>query len=288
MKKPDLNSKDIDKLVDAVTSEVQRRLTHAATSGPTSSQRNDGFIVQTMINEGASRFGSNAGDPPPLHSQLAGMIDHTLLKPDASHEQIKKLCEEASQYKFATVCVNSSNVGLAAKLLAGTGVKAIAVVGFPLGATTAAAKAFETLEAIREGAQEIDTVINIGALKSKDYKEVFDDLKGVVEAAGNIPVKVILETSSLTEDEKIIGCALSKAAGAAFVKTSTGFAGGGATVDDVKLMRRIVGTDIGVKASGGVRTYDDAKKMVEAGANRLGTSASVEIVTGKKSGDKGY
>jgi len=266
----EFDSKNIDRLVEAVTSEVHRRL------------------------ENHGKDGKSSHTPPPLHSQLAQMIDHTLLKPDASHEQIKVLCEEAAKYRFATVCVNSSNVGLAAKLLAGSGVKAIAVVGFPLGATTPAAKAFETLEAIREGAQEIDTVINIGALKSKDYKEVFDDLKGVVEAAGNIPAKVILETSSLTEDEKIIGCALSKAAGAAFVKTSTGFAGGGATVEDVKLMRRIVGPDIGVKASGGVRTFDDAQKMIAAGANRLGTSASVEIVTGnkattdKKPSDKGY
>jgi deoxyribose-phosphate aldolase len=277
----DLDSKNIDRLVEAVTSEVHRRLENLKTG-------NETHVVQKMLNEGAVRFSSSAGDPAPLHSQLASMIDHTLLKPDASHEQIKALCEEAAKYKFATVCVNSSNVGLAAKLLAGTGVKAIAVVGFPLGAASAASKAFETLEAIREGALEIDTVINLGALKSRDYKEVFDDLRGVVEAAGNIPVKVILETSSLTEDEKIIGCALAKGAGAAFVKTSTGFAGGGATVEDVKLMRRIVGPDIGVKASGGVRTYDDAKKMVEAGANRLGTSASVEIVTGKKSADKGY
>lgn len=276
----------MDQLVEAVTSEVSRRLKSQESHGPGTPK--GAQVIQSMVNEGAVRFSSTPSDNPPLHSQIASMIDHTLLKPDASHEQIKKLCEEAAKYKFATVCVNSSNVGLAAKLLTGTGVKAIAVVGFPLGATTASAKAFETLEAIREGAQEIDTVINIGALKSKDYKEVFDDIKGVVEAAGKIPVKVILETSSLTEDEKIISCGLSKAAGAAFVKTSTGFAGGGATVEDIKLMRRIVGPDMGVKASGGVRTYDDAKKFVEAGATRLGASASVEIVTGQKSQGQGY
>ncbi len=276
MRSLELDPKNIERLVDAVTNEVHRRLENVKSGDPIKSPTPSTVVTAT----------SQASLRP---ADLAAMIDHTLLKPDASHEQIKNLCVEAAQYGFATVCVNSSNVGLASKLLAGTGVKAIAVVGFPLGAASAAAKAFETLEAIREGAQEIDTVINIGALKSKDYKEVFDDLKGVVSAAGNIPVKVILETSSLTEDEKIIGCALSKAAGAAFVKTSTGFAGGGATVDDVKLMRRIVGIDIGVKASGGVRNFEDAKKMVHAGANRLGTSASVEIVTGSSpKTDKGY
>jgi len=283
-KNSNINSENMERLVEAVTSEVHRRLENLKSG----TQGKPHEVVQAMLNEGAVRFSSHPGEALPLHNQLASMIDHTLLKPDASHEQIKTLCEEAAKYKFATVCVNSSNIGLAAKLLAGSGVKPIAVVGFPLGATTAAAKAFETLEAIREGALEIDMVINLGALKSKDYKEVFDDIKGVVQAAGDIPVKVILETTTLTEDEKIIGCALSKASGAAFVKTSTGFAGGGATVEDIKLMRRIVGSDMGVKASGGVRTFDDAKKFVEAGANRLGASASVEIVTGKKASDKGY
>ncbi|MBK9293759.1 MAG: deoxyribose-phosphate aldolase [Oligoflexia bacterium] len=230
-----------------------------------------------------SSFGSSSNN-----IDLAPMIDHTLLKPDASHEQIKKLCQEAMEYKFATVCVNSSNVGLAAQLLKGSNVKPIAVVGFPLGASTASAKAFETLEAIREGALEIDTVINIGALKSRNYREVYVDIRAVVEAAGNIPVKVILETSQLNEEEKIIACTLSKAAAAAFVKTSTGFGGGGATVEDIKLMRRVVGKEMGVKASGGIKTREDALKMVEAGANRLGTSSSIAIVTGQSSDTKGY
>lgn len=245
-------------------------------------------VVQDMLNAGAVRFSATGGQPPPAHPGLASMIDHTLLKPDATHEQISKLCDEARKYKFATVCVNSSNVGLAAQLLAGTEVKPIAVVGFPLGASTPKAKAFETLDAIRAGAKEIDTVINIGALKSRDYKMVFDDIYSVVEAAGKIPVKVILETSSLNDEEKIIGSALSKAAGAAFVKTSTGFAGGGATVEDIRLMRRIVGPEMGVKASGGVRTLDDANKFIQAGANRLGASASVAIVTGAQTESKGY
>ena len=299
----------MERLVEIVTSEVYKRLQSVSSpSGACSPEgcelvdckaktgRCDECVgcvtkkpqtVQTMLNEGAVRFSSTQGQSP-VDTRLAGMIDHTLLRPDATHDQIRKLCEEAAQYKFATVCVNSSNVGLAAKLLAGTGVKAIAVVGFPLGAGTPRAKAFETLEAIREGSGEIDMVINIGAMKSKDYKLVFEDIKAVVEAAGSIPVKVILETSNLNTDEKIIGSALSKAAGAAFVKTSTGFGGGGATVEDVQLMRRIVGADVGVKASGGVRTYEDAKKMIEAGANRIGASASVEIVTHQKSQDKGY
>lgn len=252
------SQKDIEKLVDAVTSVVMSKLSTRPVSPLASS------------------------------SDLARMIDHTLLKPDATQDQIKKLCEEARQYNFATVCVNSSNVGLAAQLLQGSSVKAIAVVGFPLGAATASAKAFETLEAIREGAQEIDTVINIGALKSKDYREVYLDIRSVVEAAGSIPVKVILETSQLSDEEKIIACSLSKAAGAAFVKTSTGFTGGGATVADIKLMRRIVGPEMGVKASGGVRSREDALAMIEAGANRLGTSSSISIVTGQKSEKQSY
>jgi deoxyribose-phosphate aldolase len=211
---------------------------------------------------------------------LAPYIDHTLLKADATRAEIIKLCDEARKYGFATVCVNSSNVGLAARLLEGSSSKAIAVVGFPLGAGTTSAKVFEAREAVRAGAAEIDMVINIGQLKARNYGYVECDIREVVEAAKPRPVKVILETGALTRDEKIIGCALSKAAGAAFVKTSTGFGPGGATAEDVALMRSIVGDDVGVKASGGVRTTADAQKMVEAGANRLGASASVSIVTG--------
>ncbi|MCK6552403.1 deoxyribose-phosphate aldolase [Myxococcota bacterium] len=205
-------------------------------------------------------------------------MDHTILKPDATKDELRKVCDEARKYHFATVCVNSANVRFVAACLEGSGVKAIAVVGFPLGAATTGAKAFETREAIRNGAQEIDMVINIGALKSKDYALVQSDIRGVVEAAGAIPVKVILETSMLDRDQKVIACALSKAAGAAFVKTSTGFGGGGATAEDIALMRQVVGDDIGVKASGGVRTIDDAEKMIEAGASRIGASSSVAIV----------
>lgn len=264
-KKPDKDRGQLDDLVETLTQEVMRRIAPQAAANPNAKP--------TSIEVTAP-------------SQVARYIDHTLLKPDATADQIKKLCEEARQYNFATVCVNSSQVRLAAELLKGSTVKPIAVVGFPLGASTAKAKAFETLEAIRHGAEEIDTVINIGALKSRDYKTVHEDIKAVVDAAQPIPVKVILETSQLNEEEKIISCALSSAAGAAFVKTSTGFTGGGATIEDVQLMRRIVGPNLGVKASGGVRDYETAKKMLAAGANRLGTSSSIAIVTGQSADPK--
>jgi deoxyribose-phosphate aldolase len=213
---------------------------------------------------------------------IAGYIDHTLLKADATREDVVKLCDEARKWGFATVCLNSSNIALAARLLHGSTVKPIAVVGFPLGAGTTASKVFETREAVRAGAGEIDMVINIGALKGRDYALVESDIRAVVDAASPKPLKVILETGGLTRDEKVIGCALAKAAGAAFVKTSTGFGQGGATADDIALMRSIVGDDVGVKASGGIRTTDDAQKMIAAGANRLGASASIAIVTNAK------
>jgi deoxyribose-phosphate aldolase len=222
-------------------------------------------------------------DAEPLNADLACFIDHTLLKADATDEDIAQLCAEARQYGFATVCVNSSQVALAARLLEGAATRPIAVVGFPLGAMASASKAFDAGEAVREGAAEIDMVLNIGALRGKHYALVFEDIARVVAAASPAPVKVILETSQLTADEKIVGCVLAKAAGAAFVKTSTGFAGGGATVADVELMRRIVGADMGVKASGGIRTTEDARRMLAAGASRLGVSASVAIVTGSAS-----
>ena len=210
---------------------------------------------------------------------LAGYIDHTLLKPDATRDEVIKLCDEARRYSFATVCLNSSHIALAKRLLDGCPTRPIAVVGFPLGAALTSAKVFETREAVRAGAAEIDMVINIGALKSKDYRLAEEDIRAVVDAARPAPVKVILETGSLSRDEKVIGCALAKAAGEAFVMTSTGFGQGGATVEDITLMRQVVGNDMGVKASGGVRTTQDAEKMVAAGANRIGASASVAIVT---------
>jgi deoxyribose-phosphate aldolase len=244
--------------------------------------------VDNIISFGASRIGANAGISSQIDTKLASMIDHTLLKPDATQAELTKVCTEAREYHFATVCVNSSNIPFVARLLKGSSVKPIAVVGFPLGAATSQAKAFEAKEAIHSGAEEIDMVINIGALKSKDYKTVYEDIKQVVEASKPYAVKVILETSSLDHDEKVLACALSKTAGAAFVKTSTGFASGGATVEDIALMRKIVGENMHVKASGGIRTKEDAEKMVNAGADRIGASASVAIVTGKQTKTGGY
>lgn len=226
--------------------------------------------------------------PPGTNVDLASVIDHTLLKPEATREELLKVCEEAKTYGFATVCVNSSNVALVAKELKGTPVKPIAVVGFPLGAMSAEGKAYEAAVAVAEGAREIDTVINIGALKAKNYQAVHEDIAAVVEAAHPYKVKVILETSNLNQDEKIAGCIIAKAAGAHFVKTSTGFGKGGATVEDITLMRQIVGKDMEVKASGGIRTTEDALKMIKAGADRIGASASIAIVTGKTEAKGGY
>lgn len=238
--------------------------------------------IKNLLSSGAERIGAKTGiNGAKIDAKMAAMIDHTLLKPDATREQLMQVCEEARQYGFATVCVNSANIPLVARQLQGSTVKPIAVVGFPLGAATSQAKAFEAKEAIRAGAREIDMVINIGALKSKDYKTAFEDIKTVVEASRPNKVKVILETAQLNGEEKVIACALAKTAGAAFVKTSTGFGGGGASVEDIALMRRIVGPDMEVKASGGIRTREDAQKMIQAGADRIGASASVSIVTGQ-------
>jgi deoxyribose-phosphate aldolase len=212
---------------------------------------------------------------------LAAMMDHTLLKPDVTQNEVERICLEAIEYGFATVCVNPSHIEFAAKILKNSSVKPIAVVGFPLGANSTTSKAFEARDAVKAGAQEIDMVINIGALKEKNFSLVFEDIQKVVQASQPFPVKVILETCTLDNDQKIIACALSKAAGAAFVKTSTGFAASGATVEDVALMRRIVGPFMGVKASGGIRTHADAMKMIAAGASRIGASASIEIVTNR-------
>ena len=238
-------------------------------------------VVKGLIHQGADRIAAGPGGIRPEEG-MASYIDHTLLKPDATQSELQKVCEEARKWHFATVCVNSANIAFVARELDGSGVKPIAVVGFPLGASVGAAKAFEARQAVRSGAREIDMVINIGALKSHNYETVLEDICRVVEASKPWPVKVILETGALTNEEKIIGCALSKAGGAAFVKTSTGFGPGGATVEDIELMRRIVGDEMGVKASGGVRTREDAEAMIKAGANRIGASASVAIVTGKK------
>ncbi|AXN37572.1 deoxyribose-phosphate aldolase [Peribacillus butanolivorans] len=216
-----------------------------------------------------------------MSQNVAGLIDHTLLKADATKEQIKVLCEEAREYNFASVCVNPTWVKYASELLEGSEVKVCTVIGFPLGATTPETKAFETKDAISNGADEVDMVINIGALKDKDNELVERDIRAVVAAStGKALSKVIIETSLLTEEEKVRACELAVKAGTDFVKTSTGFSTGGATVEDVALMRKTVGPDIGVKASGGVRNTSDAQKVIEAGATRIGASAGVSILKG--------
>lgn len=220
---------------------------------------------------------------------MAKMIDHTILKPTTTVEDVKKLCIEAKEHEFASVCINPIFVPLASKLLANTSVKVTTVIGFPLGANTAETKAFETRNAIKNGAQEIDMVINMGAFKSGAYDLVKADIKAVVDATktagvtSDIIVKVILETCYLNEDEIVKACNLAKNAGADFVKTSTGFGSGGAKIEDVSLMRKTVGREIGVKASGGIKNYDQALTMLDAGANRIGVSSGVAIVTGKGS-----
>ena len=219
--------------------------------------------------------------------EIAARIDHTQLKPGTTSEDVVKLCDEARRYGFATVCVGPGWVELAARLLQASRTVPITVVAFPLGTATTDEKVSETREAIGKGAREIDMVANLAALKAKDYRAVLDDIAAVVSAARPSPVKVILETASLSIEEKIAGCALAKAAGASYVKTSTGFGAGGATVEDVALLRRVAGDDMGVKASGGIRTRADAIRMIEAGASRLGTSAGVAIVTGSGPA-KGY
>ncbi|WP_042356593.1 deoxyribose-phosphate aldolase [Bacillus rubiinfantis] len=218
-----------------------------------------------------------------MTQNIAGMIDHTLLKADATREQVEKLVSEAKQYSFASVCINPTWVRTAAELLKDTPkVKVCTVIGFPLGATTPESKACETRNAIENGAQEVDMVINIGALKGKQYDEVEQDIRAVVEAAqGKALVKVIIETCLLTDEEKVKACELSVKAGADYVKTSTGFSTGGATVEDIALMRKTVGPTIGVKASGGVRSREDALAMIEAGATRVGASSGVAICKGE-------
>jgi len=212
---------------------------------------------------------------------LARMIDHTVLKADTIEDKIRQICSEAKEYGFASVCINPGYVALCSELLKDSDVKVCTVIGFPLGATTSEVKAFETENAIKNGADEVDMVINIGKLKDKDYDYVLNDIKAVVNAAkGKALTKVIIETCLLNEEEKIKACELSKQAGADYVKTSTGFSTAGAKAEDIKLMRKTVGEKMGVKASGGVRTYDDAVKMIENGATRIGASASIKIVEG--------
>ncbi|VEI07743.1 deoxyribose-phosphate aldolase [Kurthia zopfii] len=215
-----------------------------------------------------------------MTTNIASLIDHTLLKPEATADQVEQICAEAKKYNFASVCVNPAFVELAAKELKGAESKVCTVIGFPLGASTSATKAFETKDAIEKGATEIDMVMNIGAMKAGQFDVVLNDMKAVREAAGQTLVKVILETCLLTDSEKEKACELAVEAKLDFVKTSTGFSTGGATVADVALMRRVVGAGLGVKASGGVRSLEDLEAMVAAGANRIGASSGVKIMNG--------
>jgi deoxyribose-phosphate aldolase len=234
--------------------------------------------LRSVIDAGASRVGVHAMGGAP--AEVAALIDHTLLKPDATQQNIEELCREAAQFKFATVCVNPVWVALAARSLSTSGVGVCSVVGFPLGATTADVKGYETRRAIFDGAREIDMVINIGALKSGDLRTVERDIEAITAPCRECGVlsKVIIEAALLTDDEKVTACTLAKAAGADYVKTSTGFGPGGATAADVALMRRVVGADMGVKAAGGVRDLQGLQAMVAAGATRVGASAGVKIV----------
>jgi deoxyribose-phosphate aldolase len=288
-----VDTNELEEIVRAVTEEVVRYLSASGALLLAGTGRDDEICpdcdqhcaekcarkTRAIVEAGAERISCG-----PLVVQLeagfAGLIDHTLLKPEASRDEIKKLCEEAVRFGFASVCVNPWNVPLAAEMLRGTKVKVCTVVGFPLGATLAQVKIYEAEEAIKLGAQEIDMVINIGALKSGQNDVVESDIHGVVEAShrGGAICKVIFETALLSTEEKVRASIASKNAGADFVKTSTSFSTAGATVEDVALLRAIVGSEMGVKAAGGVRSLDDLKKMVCAGATRIGASASVRIM----------
>lgn len=293
---PDMQK--VEQLVEIITREVLIAMMEQQHGGETHEGEQckftcaDGLCVKTcfdkageVISAGAERLTSTLGVIPE-DTSLAKKIDHTLLKADATPDQIAQLCYEARKYEFASVCINPTWVPLAAKLLEGSDVKVCTVIGFPLGATAPDVKVFETQNALHQGATEIDMVLNIGALKARDLEMVARDIRGVVKTAHarGALVKVILETSLLTDEEKVLASLIAKQAEADFVKTSTGFSTGGATVHDVALMRRVVGPDMGVKASGGVRTYEDAEAMVKAGATRIGASAGIKIIQGPKEG----
>ena len=292
-----LNPQDLQRLIEIITEEVL-----SAQAGPIVSRCACHAVVRDccpdrlrdVMDAGATRLGVHAAGGAP--AGVAGMIDHTLLKPDASRTDIERLCREAVEFHFATVCVNPVWVAECARLLRSSGVGVCSVVGFPLGATTADVKHYETRRAIFDGAVEIDMVINVGALKSGDLRTVERDIDAVTDPCRQCGVvsKVIIEAALLTDEEKITACTLARAAGADFVKTSTGFGPGGATAADVALMRRVVGADMGVKAAGGVRDLEGLRAMIAAGATRVGASAGVKIVqesTGQKpaaAGPSGY
>jgi deoxyribose-phosphate aldolase len=276
-----LDEQTLEKIIEQVTHQVMllvRREQDAGASAVDLSAGNYFDRVQPFVSAGADRLASTLGIAP-TDGRVSHMIDHTLLKPDATQDQVAQLCYEAKKHSFASVCVNPSYVKLCADLLKDTDVLVCTVIGFPLGATSTESKAFEAQKALRDGATEVDMVINVGGLKSRDYELVERDIAAVARAvhAGGAILKVIIEAALLTDEEKVAACQLAKVAGADFVKTSTGFGPGGATAEDVALMRRVVGIGMGVKASGGIRSYADAKKMIAAGASRIGASASVKI-----------
>jgi len=288
----DLGNYTLDQLVELVTREVMAFYLPegdrpCGSCGLTQCDhqclQNNPGATQRVIGAGADRLSTRLGVKS-VAAELAGMIDHTLLKPQATEDQFRQLCAEAREFGFATVCVNPAWVPLCAGLLRGSQVKVCTVIGFPLGATLPEVKAFESQRTIANGASELDMVINIGALKSRCYTVVEDDIAAVVNVAHPLAasVKVIIETAYLTDEEKVEACVLAKAAGADYVKTSTGFGPSGATVEDVALMRRVVGPEIGVKAAGGIRTTEEARAMIAAGATRIGASASVKIVGAAK------
>ena len=254
---------ELDKLIERIAEEVYRKIAN---------ENNGAMMNKTNDN-----------------SDIASIIDHTILKPEATETDVRKVCDEAIKYKFKSVCINTHYVKVVSRHLAGSGVDTCCVVGFPLGASSTKAKVDETIDAIRNGADEIDMVINIGALKSGHWDIVKRDIEGVTNAAkGRALVKVILETNLLNDEEKIKACTIAKMSGADFVKTSTGFNKGGATIEDIKLMRKVVGPNLGVKASGGVRDTETARAMMAAGATRIGTSSGIAIVMGSKPATGSY
>ncbi|MBK6795642.1 MAG: deoxyribose-phosphate aldolase [Acidobacteria bacterium] len=273
---------DLEKLIDQITDVIVARLSQE--SAPDDHAHCSPHHIACALQAGATRIGLAWGQSAAAGADVAGYIDHTLLKPEAKREEIEKLCKEAATFKFASVCVNPTWVKECAWLLHGSEATVCPVVGFPLGATLPDVKAYETRRAIFDGATEIDMVINIGALKSGDDDLVRRDICGVVDAAheGCAIVKVIIETALLTDEEKVRACRLAKEAGADFVKTSTGFSKGGATVADIELMRRTVGSELGVKAAGGVKDLESARQMIAAGATRIGASAGIKIVQESK------
>lgn len=278
---------DLRRLIEIVTEEVM-----AATRAPAAARCACHAVLyeccpdrlRGVLDAGATRLGLHATGGAP--GSVAALIDHTLLKPDATRADIETLCREAAEYRFATVCVNPTWVALAARLLRQSGVGVCSVVGFPLGATTPDVKHYETRRAIFDGATEIDMVVNIGALKSGDLRLVERDIEAVTEPCRDCGLvsKVIIEAALLTDEEKVTACTIAKAAGASYVKTSTGFGPGGATAADVALLRRVVGADMGVKAAGGVRDFAAMRALVEAGASRVGASAGIKIVQESKGG----